>query len=259
MKSQCCDLKVLELVPVGQSERPGEFFSLRLEHPGWDRWTPGQFVMVRPTSWGPDIIWGRPFSICSVDADSLTVFFQVVGRGTARLAKLAPGDTVTLWGPLGNGFAVEPEKPTLLLGGGVGLAPFKGYIEEHPAPENLSLLFAHRMPLGCYPFDEMSARVKAESIMERSPDDLQAIIARIRELVQQYADGGLVLCCGPTPFMRTVQQAAAEFGTRTQVSLENRMACGVGACLGCVCKSPKGKHIQTCTVGPVFWSNLVEL
>lgn len=258
MNSQCCDLKVLELAPVGQSERPGEFFLLRLEHPGWAGWQAGQFVMVRPASWGPEIIWGRPFSICSADSESLTLFFQVVGRGTSRLANLRPGDTVTLWGPLGNGFAVEPDTPTLLMGGGVGLAPFRGYIEQHPAPDNLSLFFAHRMPLGCYPYEAMADTVRAESLMERSPADLQGIISRIGELVAAHAEG-LVLCCGPTPFMRTVQAAAAEHGVRCQVSLENRMACGVGACLGCVCKSPKGKHIQTCTVGPVFWSNLVEL
>jgi len=97
-------------------------------------------------------------------------------------------------------------------------------------------------------------------MMEQCPDDLQCIIGKMKEMIHDYAQrDGLILSCGPTPFMRTVQTFAREFGARAQVSLENRMACGVGACLGCVTKDGGGHHVQVCTRGPVFWTDKVEL
>lgn len=255
----CRNVKVLDVVPVGQSKRPGDFFELVLERPDWDAWHPGQFVMVRPLSWGPDMIWGRPFSISTVDEQSVTLFIQKVGRGTSRLAELKQDDEVTLWGPLGNRFAVEPETPTLLLAGGIGIAPFRGYVEHHPEPGNLKLFFAHRMPLECYPFESMKGRVQGQCMAEDKPEDLEAIIREMGEQIRHFSDTGLILCCGPTPFMRTAQQFAAEHGARLQVSLENRMACGVGACLGCVCKNDRDHHVQVCTTGPVFWADKVVL
>ncbi|XXJ20228.1 dihydroorotate dehydrogenase electron transfer subunit [Desulfovibrio caledoniensis] len=256
----CRSVKVLNVSPVGQSKTVGEFFELTLERPDWDGWKPGQFVMIRPSSWELDMLWGRPFSLCSGDADSITLFIQAVGRGTRRIAELSPGDLVTMWGPLGNSFAVEPDVPTLMLAGGIGIAPFRGYVEQHPRPENLSLFLAHRLPLDCYPYDLLSRTVKSKCMIEAKPTDLDCIIDALRGQIEENAkQGGLVLCCGPTPFMRTVQRFAREFGARAQVSLENRMACGVGACLGCVTKDGEGHHVQVCTRGPVFWADKVEL
>jgi dihydroorotate dehydrogenase electron transfer subunit len=250
----------LEVSPVGQSKRPDEFYEIRLSPPGWDGWKPGQFVMVRPASWELDMLWARPFSISSANDDGLTLFIQKVGRGTARMAALAPGDQVALWGPLGNSFALEPDTPTLLLAGGIGIAPFRGYVERHPRPENLRLFLAHRLPVECYPYDLLAARVDSRCMLEARPCDLDQIIGAMREQIAEYAArGGLILACGPTPFMRTVQTFAAELGARAQVSLENRMACGVGACLGCVTRDGDGHHVQVCTRGPVFWTDKVQL
>ena len=256
----CRNVKVLEVAPVGQLKRPDEFFEVRLEYPDWDGWKPGQFVMIRPTGWDLDLLWARPFSICSADGDSLTLFIQNVGRGTGRIAAMKPGDEVAIWGPLGNSFAMEPETPTLLLAGGIGIAPFRGYVESHPHPENLNLFLAHRLPLECYPFGELSEKVTCQCMIEQKPADLQDIIGSMKALIKEYAEkDGLILSCGPTPFMKTVQQFANEYGARAQVSLENRMACGVGACLGCVTKDGSGHHVQVCTRGPVFWTDKVEL
>lgn len=254
----CRDVTVLDTAPVGQSTEGGEFFELTLEHPGWQGWRPGQFVMLTMDGFAPELTWGRPFSICRCDETSLSLFIQKVGRGTTRLAALKPGATVTLWGPLGNSFLVDESAPTLLLAGGVGLAPFIGYAEAHPKPENLELVFAHRLPLDCYPFGRLPEPVRTSCLQERTLDDLPAVIAAVQAKVRENADG-LVLCCGPTPFMRTVAEAALACGTRCQVSLENRMACGVGACLGCVARTPKGEMVQVCTRGPVFNASEVEL
>ncbi|SKA79708.1 dihydroorotate dehydrogenase electron transfer subunit [Paucidesulfovibrio gracilis DSM 16080] len=259
VKKVCREVSVGEVLPIGQSVRPGEFFELRLENPGWSNWRPGQFVMIRPSDWDHSLLWGRPFSIGRVqgpDGD-LSIFFQNVGRGTARMAQLSPGDKVVVWGPLGNGFAVEPDTPTLLLAGGIGIAPFVGYMEAHPTSQNVELVFAHRLPVECYPYTAFS-QCPHSCLEENSSDDLPKIIKAVRDKVNEYRDG-LILCCGPTPFMRTVRTAALEFGARAQLSLENRMACGVGACLGCVCQDGKGHHVQTCTRGPVFWATDVTL
>lgn len=256
----CQCIRILDVSPVGQLKKPDEFFELKLEYPNWDGWKPGQFVMIRPTGWELDLLWARPFSICSADGETLTLFVQKVGRGTSRISALKPGDTVSIWGPLGNSFAMEPDTPTLLLAGGIGIAPFRGYVEHHSHPENLRLFLAHRLPLECYPFGQLSSKVEGLCMLDGQPDDLQYIIAAMKEQIREFAEkDGLVLACGPTPFMRTVQTFANEFGVRAQVSLENRMACGVGACLGCVTKDGNDHHVQVCTKGPVFWTDKVKL
>lgn len=263
----CLDLKVLDLVPFGFSSDDTGFYALRLERPEWGTWTPGQFVMIRPAGWALDMLWARPFSICRVSKRDLIIFFQVAGRGTARLTELKPGDTVHLWGPLGTGFAVEPETPTLLLAGGIGIAPFVGYVHEHPKPWNVWIEFGHRMPLGCYPFESISDKIMADSHHEQGPEDRTKFIAHIKERIADFATkNGLVLACGPTPFLRTIRETALEHGVRAQLSLENRMACGVGACLGCVCNTTekwpeeekRNSRIQTCSSGPVFWADQIN-
>jgi dihydroorotate dehydrogenase electron transfer subunit len=114
--------------------------------------------------------------------------------------------------------------------------------------------------LECYPYDLLSGHINCDCRIEEKVEDLQGIIDTLRTKIREFADkDGLVLCCGPTPFMRTVQKFANEFGVRAQVSLENRMACGVGACLGCVTKDEGGHHVQVCTKGPIFWADKVEL
>lgn len=264
----CTELTVLDLVPFGQTGGEARFFALRLERPLWAAWKPGQFVMLRPEGWALDVLWGRPFSICRVSARDLVIFFQVVGRGTARLAQLRTGDVVHVWGPLGNAFAMEPDTPTLMLAGGIGIAPFIGYAHTHPKPWNLWMDFGHRMPLGCYPFESINEKTMADSHHEEGPEDLARFIEIIGRRMREFRDqSGLVLACGPTPFLRTVRSFALEYGVRTQLSLETRMACGVGACLGCVCRTTQqwpdqtraGGNVQTCTHGPVFWAEQITL
>lgn len=259
-------LTALDLVPFGQTGQP-RFFALRLSHPGWPDWRPGQFVMLRPESFGMELPWGRPFSICHMTGKHLICFFKVAGNGTRRMAEIRPGDRVAAWGPLGNYFATETGAPTLLLAGGMGIAPFVGYVNRHPKPWNMSMLFGHREPLGCYPVDSVNERIPVDTLREQDPDDLDNFIFSIQERMRDCAEqGGLVLACGPVPFLRVVRAFAHDFGARTQISLENRMACGVGACLGCVCKlSEAGEELPTggalarvCVEGPVFEADQVE-
>lgn len=255
IKPVCQVVSVLECTPFGQCGEWPDCYRLRVELPAWDGWNPGQFVMLRPLSWGAEITWGRPFSICSADDVALDIFMLVAGRGTARLAQITPGEKVSLWGPLGKGFVVEPDTPTLLLAGGVGIAPFAGYALRHPKPENLHLLFGHRPPLSCYPFAPLAEQIEAEAMRESGSEDLQRFINLIRARMREYVDEGLALACGPEPFLRTVHRLALELGVRTQLSLENRMACGVGVCMGCVAQTTALLPVQVCTQGPMFWAH----
>lgn len=259
MKANLTSLQVLGIVPFGR--KGGDFYALRLSHPGWQDWRPGQFMMLRPASFGLAHTWGRPFSICHMTTRHMICFFRVVGKGTALLAKVAPGDEILAWGPLGNGFAMEENTPTLLLAGGMGIAPFVGYVNRHPQPWNLHMLFGHREPLDCYPVDSINERITVDAMAEPTNGDLSVFLAALSEKIHECAaKSGVALCCGPTPFMRAVKKIAAAAACRLQVSLENRMACGVGACLGCVCKtiqSPLPK--QVCLHGPVFWANDIEI
>ncbi len=270
----CRELTVLSLESHSDPDAPGgHLFTLRLGSPGWDAWLPGQFVMLRPKNMGGDLLWARPFSISRSDASELRIVFQVAGRGTELMRGLRPGDVLDVWGPLGNAFAVSESGPTLLLAGGIGIAPFVGYIEKHPAPQTLRLDFGHRQPLGCYPFADCSL-IETRSHLECGPEDLACFLDTLEAGIRDTAEkNGLVLACGPMPFLRSVQKFARRYEARAQVSLETRMACGVGVCLGCVVKaagaegghaqspaSPEAfQYVQTCTCGPVFWAGQVDL
>ncbi len=255
---QCHDVAVLRVTPHGPEGHEHGLYLLELENPGFGQVLPGQFAMLRPVSWGFDPLWGRPFSICRALPDRLVFHFLVAGRGTAMLAALRPGDMVTLWGPLGNGFAVEPGVKTLILAGGIGVAPFVEYAAQHPTPGELTMLFGHRAPLGCYPFEDLARIMPSESFQDTGPKDIPRFVRRIGAHMAAHKDG-LALACGPEPFLKSVRAAALEHGVRCQLSLENRMACGVGACLGCVATDAAGHNVQTCTKGPVFWAGDITL
>jgi dihydroorotate dehydrogenase electron transfer subunit len=285
----------MDLVPFGNTGPQSAFYALRLTPPDWECWSPGQFVMLRPSGSGSEILWGRPFSICRLTSRDLVLFFQVRGRATSAMSRLRSGDILDVWGPLGNSLALEPKTPTLLLAGGIGIVPFVGYVHAHPSPWEISMEFGHRMPLECYPFDSINEKAMVDAHLEKSDEDREAFLALVDKRIKEFSGNGLVLACGPTPFLRAVQEFSLRHKARTQLCLETRMACGVGACLGCVvraCLPPDGKapffarnsspaesaapagasampgengalphedgtYVQTCTCGPNFWADSV--
>jgi len=257
----CRDVMVLSVAPYGPEGQANGLWALEIENPGFTRARPGQFAMLRPPSWGFDPLWARPLSLSRILPDRILFHFLVAGRGTAALTKLAQGERITIWGPLGNGFAVEPETPTLLVAGGVGLAPFVEYAAVRPDPANLSLLFGHRPPLSCYPFADLAKIMSAESFQDKNMADIERFISILDERIASHSKKtkALILACGPTPLLKTVRNLALKHGVRCQLSLENRMACGVGACLGCVATDMQGHRVRICAKGPVFWATKIEL
>ncbi len=168
------EFKVLDNVHFGtQKENNQSFYALTLEFPSdfpaqWKKWKAGQFVMVRPKDWGNEMLWARPFSIARVTSRGLILFFQTVGRGTEKLAKLKSGDSVLVWGPLGTSFAIEKSTPTLLLAGGIGIIPFCGYMDQHPSRANLHMLFGHKNNIEHYPLDTIAQHIEVDVFHEKN-------------------------------------------------------------------------------------------
>lgn len=230
---------------------------------------PGQFVMIRAGS-GLDPLLRRPFSICGLYGDrAICVLYKVVGRGTALLAEMGRGDRVHVLGPLGNGFSTGGASlPMLLVGGGMGVAPLfflaqaLSVMEDRPFRLLTGFSGKGQVLSGS---DLLHLDVEAETATDdgtvghKGPvtDLLQAVLEEGRE---NGAAGG-VCACGPTAMLERVAGLAAAAGVSCQVSMEAAMACGLGACLGCVVHAAPQEHVpflRVCTEGPVFPAGAVD-
>jgi len=214
---------------------------------------PGQFVEVKVEG-SPKTFLRRPISINYVDKEKnqLWLLIQTVGEGTHKLAELKVGDTLNLVFPLGNGFSPMQKsgEKVLLVGGGVGVAPLLNYGKELKAA-------------GAQPVFLLGARTKNDLLEQ----DLFKAIAPVYVTTEDASEGekGFVTqhsllqtetfdrisVCGPKPMMVSVAKYAKSKGIPCEVSLENMMACGLGACLCCVEKTVKG-NVCVCKEGPVF-------
>lgn len=212
---------------------------------------PGQFVEIRVTD-SPSTYLRRPISICDYDPAKrvMTLLIRRAGEGTDRLCNLPEGSTLDIVGPLGNGFTIPaPGSTALLAGGGIGVAP-------------LMLLGKRMKEAGVTPRFLLAARTASEILLVEdfaaigevavSTDDGSAgekgYAADNSALDRQY---DLVCTCGPKPMMVGIARKAHANGSPCEVSLENLMACGLGACLCCVEPTLKG-NLRACVEGPVF-------
>ena len=195
---------------------------------------PGQFVHVKVPGMEAHIL-RRPFGVYAADAEAGTVdmMYQVLGFGTEHMTELAAGDAVEMIGPIGRGWQ-PPEgcKRALIVAGGVGSAPLYPLAEELTAAG-----IATDAILGASTIDALVARERYGAAAEGAPYDY-------------------VACCGPEPLMKIVAGMADAAGVFCEVSMERRMACGVGACLSCVVDTTAGKR-RACVDGPVFCASEV--
>ena len=212
----------------------------------------GQFVEVRVDG-SQSTFLRRPISIHFVDkvANELWLLVACVGDGTRRLAELHEGDTLNCVLPLGNGFTV-PASPCspLLVGGGVGVAPllYLGAVLKQSGAEPTFLLGA-RTANDLLMLSEFEKYGRVCVTTEDGSMGEKGFVTNHSILQNEHFD--LIQCCGPTPMMKAVARYAREKGLECEVSLENLMACGVGACLCCVEKTTEG-NLCVCKDGPVF-------
>ena len=215
---------------------------------------PGQFVQVRVDN-SPTTFLRRPISINYVDraTNELWLLIQLVGDGTRRMAEYKPGDIVNIMLPLGNSFTTPADKgeKLLLIGGGVGTAPmlYLGAVLKNAGYTPTFLLGARSKEdvLQLEQFEQIgTVYVTTEdgSLGEKGYVTNHSILKEI------HFDR--IYTCGPKPMMMAVAKYADTVSTSCEVSLENTMACGIGACLCCVEKTKDEHHVCICTEGPVF-------
>lgn len=239
-----------DFIIIGREQVGEHYFVLTLRCPvRLPHIAAGQFVEVEVCN-NRDVLLRRPISIHDVDqkGNTLTLLIQIVGKGTRQLSCLQEGDRVNLIYPLGQGFSVSGSRP-LLVGGGAGIAPLlylaKCYQEKGVRP---TILLGGRtkefIPRhGAFePYGEVFIATEDGSLGEKG-------------MVTQHTRFGMsydhICTCGPTPMMKAVARYALEHGVSCEVSLENKMACGIGACLCCVTDTDEG-HKCVCKEGPVF-------
>lgn len=210
----------------------------------------GQFYMLK--CWKHEPILGRPISVNEYDEKSITFSYLVVGKGTEMLAELEPSESVELVGPLGNGFPVDAlEGKVAIVAGGIGNAPMVQVAKELKAIGKTSVDFFGGFRNEVYLIDSLDDKV--ENLNVSTENGYRGHKGYVTDLFdpRKY---DVVLCCGPEVMMNKVVLMCREVNTPIYVSMEKHMACGIGACLVCTCKTKNGNK-RACKDGPVFFGD----
>lgn len=219
----------------------------------------GQFLHI---ACGEGLLLRRPISVCMVQEDepqdTARVVFEVRGEGTKWLAQRQVGDKLNVLGPLGNGFTVTPNDRLLLVGGGIGVPPLLG--QAAFTAKNSTAVLGFRSADRAMLVEDY--RDYCEAVYLCSDDGSLGrhgfVDAQLKDILEKDKNFTAVLACGPKPMLKNVAKVAAEYGVPCQVSLEERMACGVGACLGCAVQMADGTMKHVCKDGPVFDAKEVD-
>lgn len=223
---------------------------------------PGQFVNILPSG-GTDPLLRRPFSICTVDreADTFTALIKVVGPGTRLLGQMPPGTMVDMLAPLGLAFEWQPGGRMLLVAGGVGVAPLlllSQEVRERAAAEKTEIVFCYgARTAGDFVLLDRIAPLVDELVLTTN-DGSKGTQEFVTEAAERYfASGVSIFTCGPNPMMDDLLKRMRRHGLEGQVSLENQMGCGIGACQGCVVTTREG-YRRICCDGPVLPTTVLD-
>ncbi len=228
---------------------------------------PGQFISVYS---GSDArLLPRPISICEADEEKLRIVYRVAGAGTEEFSHMSEGERIDILGPNGNGFfaalreEIGPSAKALLVGGGIGIPPMLELAKQLKDRCSVSIVAGYRSSRDMFLTDELG---QAGSLYIATDDASfgtgGTVIDAIKENRIEY---DVIFACGPKPMLKGIKTLANDTGVCAYVSMEERMACGVGACLGCVCGSTgvddhsKVNNKRVCVDGPVFAASEVVL
>lgn len=260
MKKQKEEAKV-----ISQQELAPGIFSLIIETEAAKTARPGQFVSVYTKD--ASKLLPRPISICEINKEdkTLRLVYRVTGEhtGTKEFSALKAGDTVPLIGPLGNGFPYEEAegKKVFLMGGGIGVPPILELAKEIKC-EKKQIVVGYR-DANSFLKEEFEANGELYISTEDGSLGTKGNVMNAIEECGLEAD--MIFACGPTPMLRAIKAYAQEKGITCYISMEERMACGIGACLACVCKTKEidahsnVHNKRICKDGPVFLSTEVEI
>lgn len=219
---------------------------------------PGQFLSLFCNN-GSRLL-PRPISICEIDRENkkVRIVYRVVGSGTKEFMDLKADDSIMIMGPLGNGFTIEGNK-SILIGGGIGIPPMLELAKSLTGEVQIVLGYRDSTFLD----EEFLPYGKVFIATEDGSTGTKGNV--INAIKANNLDGDIIYACGPTPMLKGVKAFAEENNIKAQLSLEEKMACGVGACLACVCKSKEidsHTHVtnkRICKDGPVFDAQVIEL
>jgi len=214
---------------------------------------PGQFVHIRVEGF----TLRRPISICGIDKEkgTLRIVFEIRGEGTAFIAKLNTGDLVDMLAPLGHGFTVNPEyKKVILIGGGIGTPPMLPLAQSYGKK---AYAISGFRSANAVILQENFKKSGAETILctDDGTQGIHGFVTQPLAEILEKEDIDAIYACGPAPMLKGISAMAKEKGIYCEISLEERMACGIGACLGCACRTKKSDEeyfAHVCKDGPVF-------
>ncbi len=260
-----------------QKQLTAEIFSLRLAVSFAGEVKAGQFVSLFSSD-GRRLL-PRPISICEADAEegSIRVVYRVAGKGTEEFSRLENGERIAVMGPLGNGFPLDEAagKRLLLVGGGIGIPPMLAAAKALKGRAKLRAALGYRTK-DTYLLEEMKEQLGSGLLAVSTDDGSLGVKGTVLDAISALegscgsADGeeavaDILFACGPKVMLRAVKDYSAARGISCYVSMEERMACGIGVCLGCVCRTtePDGhslvKNARVCADGPVFSAEEVDL
>jgi dihydroorotate dehydrogenase electron transfer subunit len=269
-------MKNIKTVILSNQEISPGYFRMRILAPGFVAAVrPGQFLMFRVQLALLPLL-RRPFGVFRTgflppDCDGLPpkeyleILYKVVGSGTGIMSELHGGDRVEVLGPLGRGFdSGAPGGDTILVGGGIGLVPLFMLASELVKTGKVRLLMGGRTRDDILAVTEFE-RLGVETYVSTDDGSLgeAGLVTRVLEHQLDRSPRAEVFACGPLPMLEAVQRICRRRGTPLQVSLEALMACGVGACLGCVVKGSghsdaEPRYLCTCKEGPVFRADQLD-
>lgn len=217
---------------------------------------PGQFIQLYP----PDErnILPRPISLASVSEDIITIIYRVVGKGTEQFSHLQKGNHIRIMGPLGNGFTLpDVTAKSILIGGGLGIPPLLELSKRLHG--NIEVFLGYQdVPFMIERFQQLNLDVHVATQSGK-----YGFHGNVLDMLKKNApSANYIFACGPRPMLQAVSEWAKDQRIPIQVSMEERMACGIGVCLGCGIKirkpgEPDWKYMRVCKDGPVFNGNEV--
>lgn len=247
-------------IVVSQKQIATDIYSLWLRAEAAVSAKAGQFISMYTNDSGK--LLPRPISICEIDKENkqLRVVYRVTGEhtGTEQFSKLVAGDEIEILGPLGNGFPLK-EKKAFLIGGGIGIPPMLELAKQLTVEKQIVVGYRDELFLT----EELSEN---GTVYVATEDGSVGTKGNVLDAIRENGlAADIIYACGPTPMLRALKAYAEEHNIECYISMEEKMACGIGACLACVCKSKEKDHHtnvhnkRICKDGPVFLATEVDL
>lgn len=247
---------------LSQKESAPSIYDMWIETSLAQEAKPGQFLCIYPKN--QSTLLPRPISICEVNEEktALRIVYRIAGQGTAEFSGYKAGESIAILGTLGNGFPVSEAagRKVFLMGGGIGVPPILQLAKEMQADNQIVVGYRDNQ---LFLKEDLE---KYGKVYIATEDGSEGTKGNVMDAIAANAlEADMIFACGPMPMLRAIKKFAAERQIKAYISLEEHMACGVGACLGCVVKTKEIDHhshvhnARICTDGPVFEAEEVEI